>query len=235
MRLRTLALRALIGSVAIGSLLGIIAILGGSMGETGWKILATSFSISGASALVLASLSAWALPAATLWSRLGVFATLIGLFSLNLGMWTEQNKDGWWQVTFSIIVFGAAGAHGSLLSLARLPPKYQAVRVLALTNLVLLAVGVSAAVWAKHDSDATFKLIAIVAILDVAFTLSIGALDYVNRSSTPHEGGGADICFCPRCGRRVWLPAGEIRCDHCKSAFYIELRKSEDLPSAIVR
>jgi len=230
-----MALRALIVSVSIGSLLGIIAILGGSMGNTGWKILATSFSISGASALVLASLAAWALPAAKLWSRLGVYATLGGLLLLDFGFWSERNSDGYWQLTFSIIVFGAAGAHGALLSLARLPPKYQPVRVLALTNLVLLAVGVSAAVWSKHDSDATFKLIAIVAILDVAFTLSIGALDYINRSSTPLEGGHADVCFCPRCGRRVWLPAGEVRCDHCKSAFYIELRKSEDLPTAIAR
>lgn len=230
-----MALRALIVSIAIGSLLGIVAILGGSMGKTGWKILATSFSISGASALVLASLAAWALPAARLWSRLGVFATVTGLALLTLGLWSEQESDGFWQLTLSIIVFGAGGAHGALLSLARLPPKYHALRVAALTNLVLLAVGLCAGIWSKHDSDTTFKLIAIVAILDVAFTLSIGALDYMNRSSVPGEGGAADICFCPRCGRRVWLPAGEVRCDHCKSAFYIELRKSEDLPSAIVR
>ncbi len=232
MRVRTIALRALLVSIMVGSLLGILAILGSSMGKTGFKILATSFSISGASALVLASLAAWQLPAARLWSRVGAWGTLAGLTLLNVGMWIEVDKDSYWKLVFTIIVFGAAGAHESLFALARLPPRYQGLRVAGMTNLVLLACAVCATVWAEHDSDGYLKLLAILAILDVTFTLAVGALDYANRS-TATEGGVAEICYCPRCGRRLWYPAGEIRCGHCKAAFFIELRPSEELPTAV--
>lgn len=234
MSVRTIVLRTLLVSIAIGALLGILAVLGGGFGKGGLKILATSFSVAGACALVMASLSAWQLPGARLWSRVGAFGALAGLALFLAGIWIEVNPDSYWQVTASLIVFGCAGAHGSLLSLARLAPRHQWMRVAALANLVLLAVSVCAALWSRHESDANWKAIAVFAILDVAFTLAVAALDLVNRSSAP-EGGVAEVCFCPRCGRRLWHPAGEVRCGHCKAAFFIELRPSEDLPTAIAR
>src|SRR5258706_5453559 len=234
MRVRSVALRALLVSITIGSLLGIMAILGGRLGETGYKILATSFSISGASALVLASLAAWKLPVARVPSRVGVFATLIALVMIEIGMWLEVNNDDFWRIMLTSVVAGAAGAHASLLSLARLAPKHAWLRPVGIVNLVFLAAAVCAAVWSHHESESMWKLIAILAILDVAFTLATGALDFANRASVP-EGGVAEVCFCPSCGRRLWQPQGEVRCGHCKAAFFIELHKSEDLPTAIAQ
>lgn len=234
MRVRTIALRALLISISIGSLLGILAILGSRLGETGFKILATSFSISGASALVLASLAAWKLPAARVPSRAGVWATVVALALVIPGMWLEVNNDSYWRVALTFVIAGAAGAHGSLLSLARLAPRHGWIRPVALTTLVFLAAGLCAAAWAHHESEAMWKLIAILAILDVAFTLATTALDFVNRASVP-EGGVAEVCFCPRCGRRLWQPAGEVRCGHCNATFFIELRPSEDLPTAVAQ
>jgi hypothetical protein len=234
MRVRTIALRALLISISIGSLLGIFAILGSRLGETGFKILATSFTISGASALVLASLAAWKLPAARVPSRVGVFASLVALVLVNAGMWMEFGKDDFWRVAFTFVVAGAAGAHASLLSLVRLAPRHAWMRPVAITNLVFLAAGLCAVVWAHHATDGMWKLVAILAILDVAFTLATAALDFVNRASVP-EGGVAEVCFCPRCGRRLWQPAGEVRCGSCNAAFFIEMRPSEDLPTAVAQ
>jgi hypothetical protein len=231
MPVRAIALRALLVSVAVAALLGIVAILGSHMGKTGIKVLVTSFAFAGASALVMASLSAWELPVARVWSRAGVTGALAGLASVVFGLWVEVNSDSYWKLAFTLVVIGCAGAHGSLVSMARLAPRHQWMRVTALANLVLLAAAVCAAVWSEHDSDAGWKAIAVFAILDVAFTLAVGALDLVNRSNAP-EGGVAEVCFCPRCGRRLWQPAGEVRCGHCKAAFFIELRASEDLPIA---
>lgn len=234
MSVRSIVLRVLLISIAIGAFLGILAVLGGGFGKSGYKILATSFSVAGACALVMASLSAWQLPGARLWSRVGAAGAAAGLVLFLGGIWVEVNSDSFWQVTFSLIVFGCAGAHGSLITLARLAPRHQWMRVAALANLVLLVAAVCAALWSKHESDAGWKAIAVFGILDLAFTLAVAALDLVNRSNAP-EGGVAEVCFCPRCGRRLWHPAGEVRCGHCKAAFFIELRPSEDLPTAIAR
>jgi len=234
MSVRSIVLRTLLVSISIGAFLGILAVLGGSFGKGGLKILVTSFAIAGACALVMASLSAWHLPGAKLWSRAGAYFAAIGLTALIGGIWVEVESESYWRVTGMVLVIAGAGAHGSLLSLARLAPRHQWMRVASLANLVLLSVAVCAALWSRHDSDAGWKAIAVFAILDVAFTLAVGALDLVNRSNAP-EGGVAEVCFCPRCGRRLWHPAGEVRCGHCKAAFFIELRPSEDLPTAIAR
>ena len=90
------------------------------------------------------------------------------------------------------------------------------------------------ALWGEFESESTLKLIAVLAILDVGITLATFALDFMGRSAPP-EGGVAEVCFCPRCGRRLWLPAGEVRCHHCKACFFVELRASGELPTAIAR
>jgi hypothetical protein len=236
MGVRKVVLRALIISISLGALLGIFAILGGHIGTTALKVMATSFSIAITSVLVLPSLAAWQLPVAYVWSRAGVCASLVALAMFNLGIWVEHDGDSYWQLTLTAIVIGTAGAHGALLSLARLAPRHHVVRVIALTNLVLLAVATCTAIWSHRPGEGTFKLLAILAILDVAFTLALGALDYVNRTNlvdpNMQEGDVAEVLFCPRCGRRLWYPAGEVRCGHCQARFFIELRKSEDLPTA---
>src|SRR2546430_2708217 len=122
MPVRTIALRALLVSIIVGTLLGIVGILGGGIGQTGLKILLSSFSISAASALVLASAAAWKLPAALVPSRVGLGATLAALAMMLAGMWMEIDIENYWRVAATFAVTGGAGALSSLLSLARLAP-----------------------------------------------------------------------------------------------------------------
>jgi hypothetical protein len=56
----------------------------------------------------------------------------------------------------------------------------------------------------------------------------------MNRAA-PGEVSGADVCFCPGCGRRLWYPAGDIRCHHCLRCFHIELRPADEPPTAVAR
>jgi hypothetical protein len=232
--MRLIAMRALLVSVVIGALLGIFGILAGNLGNFGIKIMLTSFAVGGASALIMASLAAWQLPAGHVMSRLGVFGSLVALATVLFGMWVEMNSDSYWKLAFTCVVVAAVGAHGSLTSLAKLAPRHQWLRPVALATTAFLGAGVCAAIWSEVDGNVTWKAIAILGILDVAFTLVLGALDFMNRNAAP-EGGVAEVCFCPGCGRRLFLPAGEVRCHHCKACFFIELRPSSDLPTAITR
>src|SRR5690348_8772750 len=118
MRVRTLVLRSLIISISLGALLGIIAILGGHLGEGALKVMITSFAIAITSVLVLPSVAAWQLPAARLWSRVGAAGTLASLAMLLAGMWIEIEGDSFWQTMLTVTVIGVTGAHGSLLTLA---------------------------------------------------------------------------------------------------------------------
>lgn len=231
-------LRALLVSICIGALMGIVAILGARFGDTGLKVMVTSFAISAACALTMASFAAWELPSARLWSRAGAWASNAAVAALIAGIWAEHDGDTLWKVVACVGVVGIAGAHGSLISLARLPPRHQLVRSIALGNLALLASAIGGAFWIKDPGDEVFQLIGVLGVLDVAFTLAIGGLDYYNRTNLvgPETGARvAEVCFCPRCGRRLWYPAGEIRCNHCNAAFYIEVRAAQDLPAAVAK
>ena len=46
-------------SIAIGAVVAIVALLGVEIGDTGWKIVGTAFSITGAAMVALPSVAAW--------------------------------------------------------------------------------------------------------------------------------------------------------------------------------
>ncbi|HEV7558387.1 MAG TPA: hypothetical protein VGO00_23115, partial [Kofleriaceae bacterium] len=64
--------------------------------------------------------------------------------------------------------------------------------------------------------------------------IAVAAISTVNRTSRPGD-GVAEVCFCPRCGKHLWMPAGEVRCRHCDEVFFIELRQPSELPSAVLK
>ena len=229
-----IALRVLLGSIAVSCLLGIYAVLAGHFGEFEGRVLATSLAISAGSVLAMASFAAWDLPAARVPSRVGVIASLIGLAMVVLGIWTEPRGDWAWQLAGSLCVLGIAGAHISLLLLARLAPAQNWLRPAAMAVEVMLVVAILSAIWGKHPSDSLFQGLAVLAILGSGLSLATLVFHLVNRVAPP-PGAVAEVCFCPRCGKRLWHPAGEVRCHHCEECYFIELRPRGDLPSAIVR
>ncbi len=227
-------MRALLVSVALGALLGIFGILAGDLGTLGITTLLTSAVVAGASTLIMAALAAWHHQSGRVMSRLGVGGSLAALAMCVAGLWIEVDSDGYWKLAFTCVVLAAVGAHGSLIVLARLSQRNQWLRPVALANTAFLGAAVCAVVWSEFHGDGTWKLIAILAIVDISLTLALGALDFIARGAAP-DGGVAEVCFCPRCGRRLFHPAGEVRCHHCKACFFVELRPSSDLPTAIAK
>jgi len=230
-----IALRVLLGSIAVSCLLGIYAVLAGHFGEFEGKVLATSVAISGASVLVMASFGAWELPAARVASRVGVVGSVGGVLMVISGIWVEPRGDFAWQLAASLCLLGVAGAHVSLLLLARLAPAQQWLRPAAVAIEVMIVAAVLALIWeVARESDGLLRTLAVLAILGSGLSLATLVFHLVNRV-TPPSGVKAEICFCPRCGKRLWHPAGEVRCHHCDACFMIEMRPAGELPSAIAR
>jgi hypothetical protein len=231
---KRVALFALLGSVAIASLLAIVGILGNGFGRLAVHALATAMVVAAGSVLALGNVGAWDLPSARVASRLGVLASCVGMIVLIACVWLEPRRDAPWLLACSLAIVAIAATHASMMWLARIGPRMQVLRTVALAVNVLLVVMTLAAVWGKGRSDALAEALAILAILECGLTLAIAAVAAASRAA-PAGAGVAEVCFCPRCGKRLWQPAGEIRCHHCDEVFLVELRPAGELPSAVLR
>jgi hypothetical protein len=236
MRARRWAFRALLGSIAVSALMGIWAILGGDFDDLQLKVLATSLSISGASVLGIAALSGWHLSGARVLSRVGVAASVAALVAALPGIWMEIQADEWWQTTVSFVVIAVGAAHGTLLAHTRLAPRFEWARPAATGLAGLLGCFLLALLWevADEGDSGTQQIMAVVSILLAASTLAVIVFHFMSRDGGKAH-GAADVCFCPRCGKRMWQPAGEVRCAHCDARFRIDVLPTSDVPTAIAR
>jgi hypothetical protein len=229
-----LALRVLLASIAVSSLLGIVGILGDHLGDTAAHVLLTSLLMSGASFLALAQLSAWDVPHAKIVSRGGAAVTAVALVVWIAAVWIEPRSDAFWQLAGSLVLFAVASAHACILWLARLPPRANPVRAAALACDVLIVVMTLAALWARFDDRAGAELLAVLCILESGLTVAVVAIAAASRAR-PVAGDVSEVCFCIRCGKSLWVPAGDVRCRHCDETFFVELRDVKDLPGAVLR
>jgi hypothetical protein len=149
-------------------------------------------------------------------------------------VWLEPRSDEFWQLAGSLGMFAIASSHACILWLARLPPRATAVRAAALACDVLIVVMGLAALWAKFDDQAGAQFLAVLCVLESGLTVAVIAIAAASRA-TPVTGDISEVCFCVRCGKSLWVPAGEVRCRHCDATFFIELREVKDLPAATLR
>jgi len=231
---KRLALRVLLASIAVGTVVGIVGILGDGFGKLGVHTLLTAILVAGAALLELAAMTAWDQPSARISSRLAALSTPITLAVWIGAVWIEPRHEPAWQVAASLGLVSIAAGHAAMLWLARLPPRFAWLRTVALACNVMIAVLLLAATWGHLKSDAGGELVAILCIAETGLTIALGALSAASRT-TPTQGDVSEVCFCPRCGKSLWVAAGEIRCRHCFESFFIELRKVEDLPDAVLR
>lgn len=235
MKTRRILLQALLGSIAVSAALGIWAVLGERFSKIEENVLLTALAVSGASLLMMASLSSWGLATGRSRAVVGVVSAAASVALVVPGMWLEVESDGWWRVAVTLILVATHCAHGSLLQLARLAPRYQWSRWASIALAGLLVALILSLVWEVADGDdGVFQVIAVVGILLAAATMAVGVFHWMSRVEVGRR-DGAEVSFCPRCGKRLWQPAGEVRCNHCDARFLIELRPSGELPTAVAR
>jgi hypothetical protein len=231
---KRIALRALLVSVAVACVIGIIGIYLRDYNKVAFKAMFTSIVLAGACLLAVGCFVAWDQPRARVPSRIGAITSVIAAFLLIAGMWIEPRSDRFWELTGTVSLFAIAGAHASVLWLARLGPRAQWLRTAALVCDVMLVMLLSAAIWDGLRGQAGFQLIAMLSIAEAGVTIAIAAISTVNRTARPGD-GVAEVCFCVRCGKPLWMPAGEVRCRHCDEVFFVELRQPSELPSAVLK
>lgn len=232
---KRIAIRLLLVAIVVSSLLGIVGIVGGKFDETGVKCLVTALMVGGGCLVALACIGAWEKQGALVVSRLGVIATAVAVVMGCYSVWANNNHDWLMKLIAAFVIIGVASAHASTMWLTRLPPSLQGLRTATLATSVLLVMVLLGILWSEPRGEGAYQVIAVLAIIAAALTVAVAAVSAGTRASAGPQSGSADVCFCPRCGKSLWEPAGEIRCRHCDERFVIELRKAEDLPDAVLR
>ena len=217
-------LYALIVSVTISGLLGVLAILSGGGGELAWRILATTSTISAASLCSLSCAALWerknkkALPA------LGIALTLVAASLVIGGVWVDIRNEAYVKLAICLIAFAVATSHLSLLSLASLSGNFAWSMVAAYLADYGLATLVTWMVLGAPPGPSAFKAVGVLSIAVASISILIPIFHRLSAASVrERERPLATDVICPCCGIRQPYALGEMMCPRCGSVFAVKV------------
>lgn len=178
--LRAIVVKIVVVSFSLAALLGIATLLGAdALGETGGKVLGTTFVVGVESLAVLCYLAV----ADSRRAALGVVGGVISLVPFALSLWItwveEMSGDVLWRTVGVGITLAASLAQACLLSAVAERPRPRVSALLAATfaAIAVLAVMIAVPIVAEPDvGDWYWRLLGIVAILDVLGTVLVIAM-----------------------------------------------------------
>jgi hypothetical protein len=218
------ALYALIASVAVSGLLGVVAILGGG-GDPQWRILATTSTISAASLCSLSCAALWERKKKQVLPASGIALTLLGAILVIGAVWANAQSEPYMKLTICVVTFAVATSHLSLLSLASLSggfrwgltSAYIADYVLASFITWLVVVG-------RPPSDFEGRTAGILSIAVASISILIPIFHRLSAASMREEEWRfAEDVMCPCCGTRQPYVLGEMTCPRCESVFAVKV------------
>nr|HEX4315478.1 hypothetical protein [Kofleriaceae bacterium] len=218
-----LALRVLLASIAVSCLFAILGVAGGDSDHTAGKLFGSALAIGCASLLAMAAFYAWSHPYARAIARVCLATTGLALVGVMYAIWVHTSGDLAFDIIASAATLALASAHATILAQTRLAPSFQWARPATFACDAMLVGAVLAAVWhTGHHDEALFQGIAILSIVAVGMTLTTIVLHAMSRHEpVPVTGERAAVFYCPGCGKRLWAPAGDVRCWHCTKVFAV--------------
>lgn len=119
-----------------------------------------------------------------LWARAGVGLTLAAAALLLIGYWTESGSGVYWKLAIILAIFAGANAHVCALCFARLAPAHLWVLVTGAVVIYALAMIVAGMV-SESWGHAPYKLIAVLAVLDLGITVAVPILHRLDQAQLP--------------------------------------------------
>ncbi len=237
--MQRIALWIVIASVSISALLGIVALLAGDFGDTQWKVLGTTTSVTGASVLTMASMTVWDRRYIWWLAPLGAASGIPGFAIVVAGIWVEPSgSDVWWQSAFTLIVVASAAAYAALLSRATLAGAMRWALKVAYAADVLLALTIIVVVWTDGADDLVGRWIGVLTIVLASSTVLLPVFHRMSGQRPPvlaASGVAPDGGFCPRCAAPLATPGGgdgALRCASCGARFRVEYLSPAEAPAS---
>lgn len=178
-------LYGLIGSVILGALLGILSILLNTWSWLEIHVLLTTVILASASLCGLACDLAKSPLGRNRLSTAGKIAIGLATFLLLIGLWVEIESDFFWNTSLCVSFLAIAIVHVCLLSIAKLPRRFQWVYFIGSQLTIGLALFLSMIVIFEIESDGIWRLLAVVSILVAAISLIIPILHRIGKLK-PH-------------------------------------------------
>ncbi|WMX12382.1 hypothetical protein [Aureispira sp. CCB-E] len=176
-------LRTLVIALSVSALIGIFIFLIGNFGETEFRLLLTTLTISGYSLTGLCSATNQKKPDLRPFSIVGMLISVIG-FVVTLGaIWEIIDFNDIWKTMVVFIILSVAIAHISLLLL--ISPKTDNVRYSLIATIVF--VSTVALMLIKYtmtefeESEFYFRLLGVFSILDVLGTIATPILNKITE------------------------------------------------------
>lgn len=212
----TILRRTVLTSIAVGASLGIVALLGVGLSDTGAKIIVTSFSITGAALLAIPAVSALEEGRLGQLPLAGVICAVVGFAWVIVSVWAETSTDFMWKAPVTLIIAATAIAAISVLDVARLRARQQWVLQGARLATGVVALMLSVGIWSELNNDIYWRAFGIAAVLLAAF---LAAVPMLHRSGWTE---GVTTSFCPMCGGAHQAPlAADTDCPACGSRYRV--------------
>ncbi len=192
---RRAAIIAIIGSLAIAALLGIIALLSGEFGVLQSRVLLTTLTIAGFGTTALCHLavvtrSVRVVGFVGIGASLGAAICAFVLIWVDWDTWWEQT-EWWWKslAIFSIIAVSLAQANLLLLLAGRPQPLIRIALAVTLSAVAIVAVMVALPLLTNGDipgdaGDSYWRIFGVLTILDALGTIALPILGLVLRTSS---------------------------------------------------
>ncbi|NQW18876.1 MAG: hypothetical protein HQ478_15505 [Chloroflexi bacterium] len=227
-----LALRILIGSVAISAVLGIVALLLRDLDDFTGRTLGTTLFVSAAALLIMANTVVMESKQRGYFyvSGLGLVMALVALPLFLTALWMDQAPENLWKTGVSIEIVSIVMAHSSILSLRRLPKKYEWTMPLATVLAMALGSLVVGMIWIEDAGSSTWRYAGTLAILVTSITIVIPVIPRL--VALEMEGGESSVNrsihqvrHCPDCGIGLADASDsgrETTCHSCGAVFSVE-------------
>ncbi|TWT79590.1 hypothetical protein CA13_09940 [Planctomycetes bacterium CA13] len=180
-------LYALIVSVLLGAILGILLVLRNTWGWLEVRVMLTTVVIAVASLCGLACDLSKTPFGLNLLPKAGLVMTGITAAMLLLGMWGDVDSEVYWKISAVVSIFGVATVHVCLLSIARLVGRFQWVYWIGCQVIFGLAVLLATIIFGEIESEGIWRLVATMSIVAAAITLVIPILHRIGRMESSRE------------------------------------------------
>lgn len=206
--------------VGINAAIGIYALVGGELGETGGKILGTSLLATMGAVLALVCAPAASAGRAWWWPKIGMAAAGVSAAMFIFAVWVEP-ADGFFKVAGSVLVVAVATALISLLSAWPGAGRLAWVRSVATALAMIAAAFVIVFIWQSDDVPEIWgRLFGIVMVLLAAAAIATPVVHRMTLQTTP-----APYTHCPFCGSTVsGLVGRTLQCPSCGRNYEVEAR-----------
>ena len=217
---RTSFFRVILVLVAINAAIGIFALVGGELGETGGKILGTSLLATMGAVLALVCAPAASAGRAWWWPKIGMAAAGVSAALFIFTVWAEP-ADAFYKVAGSILVIAVTSALISLLSAWPGAGRLAWVRTAATVLAMIAAAFVITLIWQEDDVPEFWgRGFGIVMVLLAAAAIATPVVHRMTAQTAPQP-----FTHCPFDGSAVTGLVGKaLKCPSCGRTYEVELR-----------